>query len=286
VDDETIGFRTETNSALFFQTITLEKGGTMELKYTGFKTEGAVGIITLNNPEKRNSLSLGLLKELLALLKQAEGLPEIRVLVIKAAGKVFSSGHNLAEMINGELAGYQEIFRTCGEVMQRIQSMPQPVIAQVNGIATAAGCQLVAACDLAVAEENATFGTPGVKIGVFCTTPAIPLVRAIGRKRALEMLFTGRMISAQEALNYGLVNKVVPADKLEEETRTMADKIAEASRLTLAIGKRAFYTQVNLSDSEAYTFGSEVMISNLFATDAAEGMNAFLEKRKPVWKDK
>lgn len=258
----------------------------MELKYTGFNTEGAVGIITLNNPEKRNSLSLELLKELFIIFNHAESLPEIRVLILKAAGKVFSSGHNLAEMINGSLAGYQEIFRTCGEVMQRIQALPQPVIAQVNGIATAAGCQLVAACDLAVAEENAAFGTPGVKIGVFCSTPAIPLVRAIGRKRALEMLFTGRMISAQEAMNYGLVNKVVPADMLEAETRLMADKIAEASRMTLAIGKRSFYKQVNMPDAEAYAYGSEVIISNLFALDAAEGMNAFLEKRKPVWKDK
>lgn len=258
----------------------------MEQKYTVFHEDGAVGIITLNNPEKRNALSLGLLKELSAVLDHAEGLPGIRVLIVKAAGKVFSSGHNLAEMINGDLAGYQEIFRTCCELMQKIQGLPQPVIAQVSGIATAAGCQLVAACDLAVAEENASFGTPGVRIGVFCTTPAIPLVRAIGRKRALEMLFTGRMIPAQEALSYGLVNKVVPADALEAETRLMADRIAEASRLTLAIGKRAFYTQVNLPDDKAYAFGSEVIVSNLFAEDAVEGMNAFLEKRKPVWKDR
>jgi enoyl-CoA hydratase/carnithine racemase len=258
----------------------------MELRYTVFNVEGAVGIITLNNPEKRNSLSLDLLRELHAILNHAESLTQVRVLIIKAAGKVFSSGHNLAEMIDGNLSGYQEIFKTCGEVMQRVQTLPQPVIAQVNGIATAAGCQLVAACDLAVAEETASFGTPGVKIGVFCTTPAIPLVRAVGRKRALEMLLTGRMISAKEALEYGLINKVVTGVRLEEETRSLAEKIAEASRLTLAIGKRAFYSQVNMPDNAAYSFGSEVMVSNLFAADAAEGIKSFLEKRKPVWHDK
>src|SRR5208283_1934763 len=173
---------------------------------------------------------------------------------------------------------------TCSKMMQKLQDMPQPVIAQVHGIATAAGCQLVAACDLAVADENATFGTPGVKVGIFCTTPAIPLVRAIGRKRALEMLFTGRMISAKEAEQYGLVNKVVPEKHLEKETKALAEKIAEASGVTLSIGKRAFYTQVNLSDDKAYAYGSSVLVSNLFTQDAAEGINAFLEKRKPQWK--
>jgi enoyl-CoA hydratase/carnithine racemase len=164
--------------------------------------------------------------------------------------------------------------------------MPQPFVAQVHGVATAAGCQLVAACDLAVAEEGAQFATPGVRLGIFCTTPAIPLVRAVGRKRALEMLFTGRMISATEAEQYGLVNKVVPFEKLEEETKALADKIAEASPLTLRIGKQAFYAQVNLSDAQAYNIGNEVMVSNLFAEDANEGIRAFLEKRKPVWTGK
>jgi enoyl-CoA hydratase/carnithine racemase len=189
-------------------------------------------------------------------------------------------------MVDGSLTHYRDIFQTCGSFMQKLQELPQPVIAQVQGVATAAGCQLVAACDLAIAEEGATFGTPGVRIGVFCTTPAIPLVRAVGRKRALEMLFTGRMVTAREALDWGLVNRVVPLDRLEAETRSMAEEIAQASPLTLAIGKRAFYTQVNLSDEQAYGFGSEIMVGNLFAEDAREGMQAFLEKRKPLWKGK
>jgi len=256
----------------------------MDFNYIKFETDGAIGMITLNHPEKRNALSLELLKELNVLFEDIQNRRDIRVLVIKAQGKIFSSGHNLSEMVNGDVSVYQDIFFTCSKMMQKLQDMPQPVIAQVHGIATAAGCQLVAACDLAVADENATFGTPGVKVGIFCTTPAIPLVRAIGRKRALEMLFTGRMISAKEAEQYGLVNKVVPEKHLEKETKALAEKIAEASGVTLSIGKRAFYTQVNLSDDKAYAYGSSVLVSNLFTQDAAEGINAFLEKRKPQWK--
>jgi len=170
--------------------------------------------------------------------------------------------------------------------MQQLQALPQPVIAQVQGVATAAGCQLVAACDLAVAEEGASFGTPGVRLGLFCTTPAIPLVRAVGRKRALEMLFTGRLITAREALEWGLVNRVVPLDRLEADTRLLAEEIAKASPLTLAVGKRAFYTQVNLADEHAYVLGTDVMVSNLFSKDAEEGIKACLEKRIPIWKGK
>jgi enoyl-CoA hydratase/carnithine racemase len=168
--------------------------------------------------------------------------------------------------------------------MEKIQRLPQPVIAQVHGVATAAGCQLVAACDLAVAEEGARFGTPGVKIGLFCTTPAVPLARAIGRKRALEMLFTGRMISANEAAQYGLINRVVPSDQLAAETMALARTISEASPLVVNIGKQAFYTQVNLADDQAYNFAKEVIVNNLLAEDAKEGLSAFLEKRKPTWK--
>jgi enoyl-CoA hydratase/carnithine racemase len=179
---------------------------------------------------------------------------------------------------------YKAIFDLCGEVMEKIQRLPQPVIAQVHGVATAAGCQLVAACDLSVAEEGALFATPGVKIGFFGTTPGIALVRAVGRKRALEMLLTGRMISAPEAERYGLINKVVPADQLSAEAVALAQKIAEASPLILSMGKAAFYTQVNLADSQAYDYGKEVMVTNLFAEDGQEGLSAFLEKRKPAWK--
>ncbi|MFB3926580.1 MAG: enoyl-CoA hydratase [Syntrophales bacterium] len=258
----------------------------MSYKYLLFEADSGVGEITLNQPEKRNALSLDLLRELGSLFERIQNEKNIKVVIVKGAGKVFSSGHDISEMVGGDVNYYNEIFSTCSGVMQKIQSLPQPFIAQVHGIATAAGCQLVAACDLAVAAEDALFGTPGVKIGVFCSTPAVPLVRAIGRKRALEMLFTGRMISAREAEQYGLVNKVVPAAQLGPETRAMAHEIAQASPLTLAIGKSAFYAQVNLSDSQAYNYCNQIMVNNLFAEDAEEGLKAFLEKRKPVWKGK
>jgi len=256
----------------------------MDYQHIKFAAEGNIGVITLASPQKRNVLSMALLKELKNLFICLEERNDIKVLIVKAEGKVFSSGHNLTEMTGRPMAHYHNIFKICSAVMEKIQQLPQPVIAQVQGIATAAGCQLVAACDLAVVAEDAQFGTPGVKIGLFCTTPAIPLVRAIGRKRALEMLLTGRMISAVEALQYGLVNKVVPATELETATKSMADKIAEASSLTLGIGKRIFYTQVNLPDAQAYELGSMAMVSNLFAEDAGEGIRAFKEKRKPIWK--
>jgi enoyl-CoA hydratase/carnithine racemase len=249
-----------------------------------FDSEGGIGIITLNRPEKRNALSLELLQELSALLTSISQDRETRVVIIKGEGKVFCAGHDISQLINHEMTFYKAIFDTCVEVMEKIQHLPQPVIAQVHGVATAAGCQLVAACDLAVAEEDTLFGTPGVKVGLFCTTPAVPLVRAIGRKRALEMLFTGRMISAYVALQYGLINKVVPGDQLTAETTALAQHIAEASPLTLGMGKAAFYTQVNLADSQAYDYAKQAIVNNLFAEDAQEGLSAFLEKRKPAWK--
>ncbi|MBM4270601.1 MAG: enoyl-CoA hydratase [Deltaproteobacteria bacterium] len=255
----------------------------MNYQYIAFGQANAIGTITLNHPEKRNALSLNMIRELHTLLDDLKEQSDIKVVIVRGAGKIFSSGHDLSEMINRSLTDYREVFYTCSTFMQKIQDMPQPFIAQVHGIATAAGCQLVAACDLAVAEEGALFGTPGVRLGVFCTTPAIPVVRAVGRKRALEMLFTGRLVPAREAQQWGLVNRVVPLEKLEEETKALAEKIAEASPLTLQIGKQAFYAQVNLSDAQAYNLGNEVMISNLFAQDAREGISAFLEKRKPLW---
>lgn len=251
-----------------------------------FDQTNSIGRITLNHPERRNALSLVMLRELNDLLENLKVDSNVKVVVVRGAGKVFSSGHDLAEMVNGGFADYMEIFQTCSSFMYKIQDMPQPFIAQVHGVATAAGCQLVAACDLAVAEEGALFATPGVRLGIFCTTPAIPLVRAVGRKRALEMLFTGRMVSAREAEQYGLINKVVPLDRLEAETKALAEQIAEASGLTLRIGKQAFYAQVNLADTQAYNLGNEVMVNNLFAEDAQEGIHAFLVKQKPVWKGK
>jgi enoyl-CoA hydratase/carnithine racemase len=258
----------------------------MELTYLEFQKEGSVGYITLNRPEKRNALCLDMLHELNDLLASISSKTEVKVVIIRGKGKVFSAGHDISELVNGELMNYHDIFDICAQAMVKIQQLPQPVIAQVHGIATAAGCQLVAACDLAVAQEGTLFGTPGVKIGLFCTTPGVPLARAIGRKKALEMLLTGRMISASEAEQYGLINRVVSPDTLSEETKELAEKIALASPATLRIGKEAFYSQVNMADLQAYEYAKRVMVTNLFAEDAKEGLTAFLEKRKPVWKGK
>ena len=251
-----------------------------------FDLDGAIGTITLNRPEKRNALSLELLEELSALLTTIGENKDVKVVIIKGEGKVFCAGHDISQLKGHDMAYFQAIFDACVTVMEKMQRLPQPVIAQVHGVATAAGCQLVAACDLAVAEEGTRFGTPGVKIGLFCTTPGVPLVRAIGRKRALEMLLTGRMIAAEEAAQCGLINKVVPAGELAKETRALAETIAEASSFTVSMGKEAFYTQVNLADAQAYDYAKQAMVANLFAEDAQEGLSAFLRKRKPVWKGK
>jgi enoyl-CoA hydratase/carnithine racemase len=256
----------------------------MGYDYLKFDLEDGIATVALNRPEKRNALSLELLQELNAVFASISQNNDVRVVIIRGEGKVFCAGHDISQLANCENTFCRATFDACMEVMDEIQGLPQPVIAQVHGVATAAGCQLVAACDLAVAEEGALFATPGVKIGFFCTTPGVPLVRAIGRKRALEMLFTGRMISAQEAEQYGLINKVVSADQLSTETVSLAQKIAEASPWVLSIGKAAFYNQVNLADSQAYEYAKEVMVTNLFAQDAREGFSAFLEKRKPSWK--
>jgi len=210
----------------------------------------------------------------------------VRAIVIAASGKVFSSGHDLSELVGRTVGDYRRIFDVCSVLMTKIQSVPQPVIAQVHGIATAAGCQLVATCDLAIASEEACFGTPGVKIGLFCTTPMVALSRAIGRKRAMEMLLTGRIIDARTAAEWGLVNRVVPAAQLAAETRRLACQIAAASSLTVEIGKQAFYTQIDLDQPKAYAYAKEVMTMNAVAQDAQEGISAFLDKRQPCWSGK
>jgi enoyl-CoA hydratase/carnithine racemase len=227
-----------------------------------------------------------LLSELVTALDDLARHRAVSVVVIKGAGNVFCAGHDISQLVGGNVTDYEAMFGTCVAVMEKIQQLPQPVIAQAHGVATAAGCQLVAACDLAVADEETRFGTPGVRIGLFCTTPAVPLVRAVGRKRALEMLLTGEMITARQAEAYGLINRVVAKDRLETETKAWALKIAEASPLTLSMGKAAFYNQVNLSDGQAYRHAKDAIVTNLFAEDAQEGLSAFLEKRKPIWKGK
>ena len=242
--------------------------------------------ITLNHPSRRNALSVETMQELIAFLDRASADKDVRVIILAAEGPVFSSGHDMGQMIGQDINRYRQIFDICTELMTRIKTIPQPVIARVQGVATAAGCQLVAACDLAVASQKAMFGTPGVKIGLFCSTPMVELSRAVGRKRALEMLLTGKMIDAQTAAEWGLVNRVVPHDQLEEAARQLACEIATASPLTVALGKQAFYAQIDLDQAKAYAYAKEVMSMNALAQDAQEGMSAFLEKRKPCWTGK
>lgn len=248
--------------------------------------DGPVALLTLNRPERRNALSLDLMQELTARLEEIGASPA-SVVILAAEGKVFSSGHDLGELRCGadeSLAAYRRIFDACVTLMTAIQSISQPVIAQVQGLATAAGCQLVAACDLAVAATEAAFATPGVKIGLFCTTPMVALTRAVGRKRAMEMLLTGKAIDAQTAADWGLVNRVVPAAELASSTRALACEIARSSSETVGIGKRAFYEQIEMDQAAAYEFASEVMSRNAASSDAQEGIGAFLEKRTPVWR--
>ncbi len=258
----------------------------MKSNYENLLVEFHEGIarVTLNRPERRNALSLALMTEMNACLREIGEANEVRAVILAAAGTVFSAGHDLAEMTGRTINDYRRIFEVCVEMMTRLQSIPQPVIAEVHGMATAAGCQLVATCDLAIAAEGAKFATPGVRIGLFCSTPMVALSRAVGRKRALEMLMTGRAIDAATAMEWGLVNRVVAAGQLREETEQMARQIVEASPLTLGIGKQAFYAQIDLDQAKAYAYTKEVMSMNALAEDAQEGMGAFLEKRAACWR--
>jgi enoyl-CoA hydratase/carnithine racemase len=246
--------------------------------------QGAIATITLNRPERRNALSLDMMLELIGSLSRIASDPEVGVVVLAAAGKAFSSGHDLSEMTGRDIVAYRRIFDVCVDLMTRIQSIPQPVIAQVQGIATAAGCQLVASCDLAVASSESSFATPGVKIGLFCSTPMVAVSRAIGRKRALEMLLTGKAIDAATAAKWGLVNRVVPAERLAAETQALADEITRSSSFTIGLGKQAFYAQIDLDQSKAYAYTKEIMSMNALAGDAQEGIAAFLEKRPACWR--
>jgi enoyl-CoA hydratase/carnithine racemase len=223
------------------------------------------------------------MQEVIEALRLA-GESSARAIVIEGEGPAFSAGHDLGEMIGREPAFYQELFEVCMVMMETIHRLRQPVIAKVHGIATAAGCQLVAACDLAVAAEGTRFATPGVKIGLFCSTPMVPVSRAVGRKRALQLLLTGDPIDAETALEWGLVNRVVPAEQLEEAVMELVAAIARSSPLTIAIGKQAFYDQIDLDEPGAYDVTKDVMAGNAQVADAQEGMSAFLEKRAPTWK--
>ncbi len=255
------------------------------MEYTAILVErdGPITTITLNRPERRNALATDLMLELTDALKATGRDTQTQVVILAANGPAFSAGHDLRELVDGDINAYRHVFEVCNELMAAIQAIPQPVIARVHQLATAAGCQLVATCDLAVAAEEARFATPGVKIGLFCTTPMVALSRAIGRKRALRMLLTGQPISAETAEEWGLVNMVVPADQLAAATQALALSITTASPLTVALGKQAFYSQIDLDQPKAYAYAKEVMTMNAMAMDAQEGMCAFLAKRQPTW---
>ena len=242
-----------------------------------------VAILTLDDLPRRNALSSDVLESLKAHLDDIGRDADVRVVVLRSVGPVFSSGHDLRELVDGDEESYSCVFDLCTQVMEAIRLLPQPVIAQVQGLATAAGCQLVASCDLAVASETASFATPGVQIGLFCTTPGVAVSRAVMPKKAMEMLLTGAPISAQEALEFGLISRVAPPEDLAEQVMALARQIADASASTLSLGKRAFYQQVEMDRPAAYRLAQQVMVENLLERDAHEGITAFLEKRSPKW---
>ena len=263
--------------------IKAEKQTYEHILYEGDET---VALVTMNRPKKRNALSLDHMQELITCLRAIGETGEAPVVVLRGTGPAFCAGHDLSEMVSRDPTFYRHLFDVCCELMETIQNIPQPVIAQVHGIATAAGCQLAATCDLVVASEEARFACPGVKIGLFCSTPMVALSRAVGQKKAMAMLLTGEFISAEEALAEGLVNKVVPVDEVESEARALAVKIAEASPLVVGVGKQAFYRQLEMPTDQAYAYTKEVMSFNATFADAQEGMCAFLEKRSPEWKSR
>ena len=251
-----------------------------------FEQDENVAYVTMNRPDKRNALSLAHMLELKECFESIGESKEAQVVILRANGPAFCAGHDLSEMVGRDPGFYRHLFDVCTELMTTIQSIPQPVIAAVHGIATAAGCQLVATCDLVFAAEEAHFATPGVRIGLFCSTPMVALSRSVGQKKAMEMLLTGDFISAEEARSEGLVNRVVTKEELEDESRALADKIAEASPLVVGVGKQAFYRQLEMPTGGAYTYTKEVMSSNATFEDAQEGICAFLEKRPPEWKSR
>src|SRR5579863_9026893 len=248
--------------------------------------ESGLVTLTMNRPEKRNALSTAMMKELTDELRAVGQRAEARAVIIAGNGPAFSAGHDLGELKGRDLAFYRHEFDLCAQLMLTIQAIPQPVIARVHAIATAAGCQLAATCDLVVAGESASFATPGVRIGLFCSTPMVALTRAVGRKHAMEMLLTGQPVNAHLASEWGLVNRVVPDSDLISETNKLAMQIVEASPLIVGIGKQAFYNQIEKEQAEAYNHTKEVMSQNATTKDAQEGISAFLQKRKPTWSGK
>ena len=247
------------------------------------EVRGPVAVLTLDRARRRNPLSVSTMRALTAALGEVGERAGVRAIVLRAEGPAFSAGHDLSEMVDRTLSEEREVFAACTEMMLAVHAVPQPVIAAVQGVAVAAGCQLVATCDLAVAAESAVFGTPGVRIGLFCSTPMVAVSRAIGRKRAMQLLLTGQSIDAATAADWGLVNTVVPSEELDAHAMALAAQVADASAVTLRIGKEAFYRQIDLSETDAYAAMGETMASNAMTCDAQEGMSAFLAKRAPVW---
>ncbi|MGB3302784.1 MAG: enoyl-CoA hydratase [Gordonia sp. (in: high G+C Gram-positive bacteria)] len=242
-----------------------------------------VGVLTLDDSARRNPLSLSTMRAATRELLAFGADSDVRVIVIKAHGPAFSAGHDLSEIVDRTVDDEREIFAACTELMATVHAVRQPVIAQVQGMALAAGCQLVATCDLAIAADDARFSTPGVRIGLFCSTPMVALSRAIGRKRAMSMLLTGDMIDAATAVDWGLINSAVPAEALDDTVAELAGRIGQFSGDTLAVGKRAFYDQIDRTEPDAYAAMTEVMATNAVTCDAQEGISAFLEKRTPRW---
>jgi len=254
--------------------------------------DGEIAILVLNRPQARNSLSEALLAALSAALIDIAGDKSVRAVVLTASGPAFCAGHDLKEVTghradsDGGRSYTRQLMQDCSAMMQAIMNLPQPVVAAVEGVATAAGCQLVATCDLAVASATAKFSTPGVHIGLFCSTPMVALTRNVARKHAMEMLLTGEMIRAEHALGIGLINRVVEAGKAREEAIRFARKIAAKSAAIVKLGKQAFYRQIDMGIAEAYAYASEVMVENMMTRDAAEGIGAFVDKRDPTWEDR
>lgn len=244
-----------------------------------------IAYVTLENTKEFNTLTLQLIEELDVLLKDIAAKREVKVVVIKGSDKAFSAGHSLREIQEGNQQEVNHLFRTCFNLMRTIREIPQVVVSKVRGVAVAAGTQVVAISDLAIASEDARFAVPGINSGLFCSTPSVFLSRNIGRKKAAELLFTGNLMSADEALQHGLVNKVVPLEKLEEETENLLKDITKQSLNVIGLGKRLFYEQLQMGDFEALSYATEVISANTKHPDAIEGINAFFEKRKPEWPD-
>jgi len=242
-------------------------------------------VITLNRPQQLNPLSTALMKELTSELERQSKRPEVRAIVLKGAGRAFSAGHDLREMMDRSLDEERDIFAVCNKLMATVQSVPVPVIAAPHGIATAAGCQLVATCDLAIASDDCRFATSGVRYGLFCSTPGVAVARNVGRKNAMEMLLTGRFVDAATAERWGLINRAVPLERLDIEVMALVHELAQLSRYALSIGKEGFYRQVEEKQSDAYKLMAEAISCNAVAPDGKEGIAAFVEKRKPVWEN-